>query len=162
MSDFTIGTSSRMRHEATLAGRVAGSTLKSIGVAAPPRTTRGCRAISFELTPHLSNAWSGAGAATRSKGVARPRGGAPPAIPRRTCHPTPIHPENARISGRHEEQYVAQCVACTALTLAVRQYITNLSQPALFCLSICGSLVTSYIWSKLLHLRKWIEVLCSI
>ena len=28
-----------------------------------------------------------------------------------------IHPENARMSGRHGVQYVAQCVACAALTL---------------------------------------------
>ena len=26
-----------------------------------------------------------------------------------------IHPENARMSGRHGVQYVAQCVACAAL-----------------------------------------------
>ena len=28
-----------------------------------------------------------------------------------------IHPENAHTSGRHRAQYVAQCVACVALTL---------------------------------------------
>jgi len=28
-----------------------------------------------------------------------------------------IHPENARMSGRHGVQYVSQCVACAALTL---------------------------------------------
>ena len=28
-----------------------------------------------------------------------------------------IHPENARMSGRHRIQYVAQCVACAALAL---------------------------------------------
>ena len=38
-----------------------------------------------------------------------------------------IHPENARMSGRHGVQYVAQCVACAALTPVVWQYITNLS-----------------------------------
>ena len=32
-----------------------------------------------------------------------------------------IHPENARMSGRHGVQYVAQCVECAALTLVVRQ-----------------------------------------
>ena len=32
-----------------------------------------------------------------------------------------IHPKNARMSGRHGVQYVAQCVACAALTLVVRQ-----------------------------------------
>ena len=32
-----------------------------------------------------------------------------------------IHPENARKSGRHGVQYVAQCVACAALTLDVWQ-----------------------------------------
>ena len=30
-----------------------------------------------------------------------------------------IHPENARMSGRHEVQYVAQCVTCVALTQVV-------------------------------------------
>ena len=30
-----------------------------------------------------------------------------------------IHPTNARMSGRHGVQYVAQCVACAALTLVV-------------------------------------------
>ena len=38
-----------------------------------------------------------------------------------------IHPENARMSGRHGVQNVAQCVACAALTPVVWQYITNLS-----------------------------------
>ena len=38
-----------------------------------------------------------------------------------------IHPENARMSGRHGVQYAAQCVACAALTPVVWQYITNLS-----------------------------------
>ena len=38
-----------------------------------------------------------------------------------------FHPKNARMSGRHGVQYVAQCVACAALTLVVRQWITNLS-----------------------------------
>ena len=37
-----------------------------------------------------------------------------------------IHPKNARMSGRHGVQYVAQCVACAALTPVVWQYITNL------------------------------------
>ena len=32
-----------------------------------------------------------------------------------------IHPENSRRSGRHGVQYVAQCVACAALTLDVWQ-----------------------------------------
>ena len=32
-----------------------------------------------------------------------------------------IHPENTRTSGRHGVQYVAQCVACAALTLDVWQ-----------------------------------------
>jgi len=32
-----------------------------------------------------------------------------------------IHPENARMSGRHGVQYVAQCVACAALTPVVWQ-----------------------------------------
>jgi len=32
-----------------------------------------------------------------------------------------IHPENARMSGRHGVQYVAECVACAALTLVVWQ-----------------------------------------
>jgi hypothetical protein len=32
-----------------------------------------------------------------------------------------IHPDNARMSGRHGVQYVAQCVACAALTLVVWQ-----------------------------------------
>jgi len=32
-----------------------------------------------------------------------------------------IHRENARMSGRHGVQYVAQCVACAALTLVVWQ-----------------------------------------
>jgi len=32
-----------------------------------------------------------------------------------------IHPGNAGMSGRHGVQYVAQCVACAALTLAVWQ-----------------------------------------
>ena len=32
-----------------------------------------------------------------------------------------IHPKNARMSGRHGVQYVAQCVAYVALTLVVRQ-----------------------------------------
>ena len=32
-----------------------------------------------------------------------------------------IHPENARKSGRHGVQYVAQCVACAALTPVVWQ-----------------------------------------
>jgi hypothetical protein len=32
-----------------------------------------------------------------------------------------IHLENAHMSGRHGVQYVAQCVACAALTLAVWQ-----------------------------------------
>ena len=32
-----------------------------------------------------------------------------------------IHPGNARLSGRHGVQYVAQCVACAALTLVVWQ-----------------------------------------
>ena len=32
-----------------------------------------------------------------------------------------IHPENARMSGRHGLQYVAQCVACAALTPLVWQ-----------------------------------------
>jgi len=32
-----------------------------------------------------------------------------------------IHPENARMSGRHGVQYVAQCAACAALTLVVWQ-----------------------------------------
>ena len=32
-----------------------------------------------------------------------------------------IHPENARKSGRHGVQCVAQCVACAALTLDVWQ-----------------------------------------
>ena len=32
-----------------------------------------------------------------------------------------IHPENARLSGRHGVQYVAQCVACAALTPVVWQ-----------------------------------------
>ncbi len=32
-----------------------------------------------------------------------------------------IHPENARMSGRHGVQYVAQCVACAALSLVVWQ-----------------------------------------
>ena len=31
------------------------------------------------------------------------------------------HPEHARMSGRHGVQYVAQCVACAALTLVVWQ-----------------------------------------
>ena len=31
------------------------------------------------------------------------------------------------MSGRHGVQYMAQCVACAALTLVVRQQITNLS-----------------------------------
>ena len=39
-----------------------------------------------------------------------------------------IHPENARMSGRHGVQYVAQCVACAALTPVVWQYITHLSE----------------------------------
>ena len=38
-----------------------------------------------------------------------------------------IHPENARMSGRHGVQYVAQCVACAALTPVVWQKTTNLS-----------------------------------
>ena len=38
-----------------------------------------------------------------------------------------IHLENARASGRHGVQSVAQYVACAALTLVVRQSITNLS-----------------------------------
>ena len=38
-----------------------------------------------------------------------------------------IHQENARMSGRHGVQYVAQCVACAALTLVVWKHITNLS-----------------------------------
>ena len=38
-----------------------------------------------------------------------------------------FHPENAHMCGRHGVQYVAQCVACAALTLVVRQSITNLS-----------------------------------
>ena len=37
-----------------------------------------------------------------------------------------IHPENARMRGRHGVQYVAQCVACAALTPVVWQEITNL------------------------------------
>ena len=32
-----------------------------------------------------------------------------------------IHPENARMSGQHGVQYVAQCVACAALTPVVWQ-----------------------------------------
>ena len=32
-----------------------------------------------------------------------------------------IHPENARMSGRHGVQYVAQCVTCAALTPVVWQ-----------------------------------------
>ena len=32
-----------------------------------------------------------------------------------------IHPENARMSGRHGEQYVAQCVECAALAPVVWQ-----------------------------------------
>ena len=32
-----------------------------------------------------------------------------------------IHPENARMSGRHGVQYVAQCVACAALAPVVWQ-----------------------------------------
>jgi len=32
-----------------------------------------------------------------------------------------IHPENARMSGRHGVQYAAQCVACAALTPVVWQ-----------------------------------------
>ena len=32
-----------------------------------------------------------------------------------------IHPENARMNGRHGVQYVAQCVACAALTPVVWQ-----------------------------------------
>ena len=32
-----------------------------------------------------------------------------------------IHPENARMSGRHGVQYMAQCVACAALTPVVWQ-----------------------------------------
>jgi len=43
-----------------------------------------------------------------------------------------IHPEKARKSGWHGVQNVAQCVACSALTLVVRQYITNLS-------NLCGA-----------------------
>ena len=42
-----------------------------------------------------------------------------------------IHPENARISGRRGVQYVAQCVACAALSLVVWQEITNISFHAL-------------------------------
>jgi len=38
-----------------------------------------------------------------------------------------IHPKNARRSGRHGVQYVAQCVACAALMLDVWQQIANLS-----------------------------------
>ena len=38
-----------------------------------------------------------------------------------------IHLEKPRMSGRHGAQYVAQCVACAALTLAIRQQITNLA-----------------------------------
>ena len=38
-----------------------------------------------------------------------------------------IHLENARMSGRHGVLYVAQCVACAALTLATWQQITNLA-----------------------------------
>ena len=38
-----------------------------------------------------------------------------------------IHLESARVSGRHGVQYVAQCVACAALTLVVWQSTTNLS-----------------------------------
>ena len=38
-----------------------------------------------------------------------------------------VHPENAHMSGRHGVQYVAQCVACAALTLVIWQYITNIS-----------------------------------
>ena len=34
-----------------------------------------------------------------------------------------IHPENARMSGRHGVQYVAQCAACAARTPVVWQYI---------------------------------------
>ena len=37
-----------------------------------------------------------------------------------------IHPENARLSGRHGVQNVAQCVACAALTPVVWQQTTNL------------------------------------
>ena len=32
-----------------------------------------------------------------------------------------VHPENARMSGRHRVQDVEQCVACAALALVVRQ-----------------------------------------
>ena len=41
-----------------------------------------------------------------------------------------IHPENARMSGRHGVQYAAQCLACVALTPVVLQLITNLSSAA--------------------------------
>ena len=36
-----------------------------------------------------------------------------------------IHPENVRMRGRQRVQYVAQCVACAALTLAVWQKNAN-------------------------------------
>ena len=38
-----------------------------------------------------------------------------------------IHSKNTRMSGRHGVLYVAQCVACAALTLAAWQQITNLA-----------------------------------
>ena len=50
-----------------------------------------------------------------------------------------IHPENNRVSGRHGVQYVAQCVACAALTLVVRQKHTKPSgRPG----TTCGSEAT--------------------
>ena len=49
-----------------------------------------------------------------------------------------IHPENARMSCRHGKQYVAQCVACAALTMVVWQSITNLFR-ALWCGSEAGA-----------------------
>ena len=54
-------------------------------------------------------------------------------------HGVRIHPENARMSGRHGVQYVAQCVACAALTLVVRQYITNLSKVTSDDVEVVGS-----------------------
>ena len=42
-------------------------------------------------------------------------------VPSTAAKITRICPPNARMSGRHGEQYVAQPVACAALTLVVRQ-----------------------------------------
>jgi hypothetical protein len=49
-----------------------------------------------------------------------------------------INLEDARMSGRHQVQYVVHCVACAALMLVVPHTVTNLSHASIREPDVCG------------------------